>query len=159
MQSPEMYSLVFFYKGLNVLSVMQRIYLDSNVFISLIDREIGRQVRGLFIEVELFLEQLKKEGHVLVLSEWFFKEVKQACYLDKGEILAYFEKTGIKTEVVEQKEKLSLKEFTNKGLHFPDSLHAAIALKHECDCIVTFNLKDFEKIKDEIEVVEPSAFV
>lgn len=54
------------------------------------------------------------------------------------------------------KEKVPLEEFKKRGLHFSDSLHAATALKFECDCIVTFNMKDFEKIDDLIEVFEPS---
>ena len=48
---------------------MRRVYLDSNVFISLIDREIGRDSRGLFVEAEQFLERVKESGDVLVLSD------------------------------------------------------------------------------------------
>lgn len=137
---------------------MQRIYLDSNVFISLVDREVGRNARGLFVEAELFLERAKKHGCVLVLSDWFFKEVKKACYLAREEVLDYFLKIGITAEPVAQRETLSLREFKGRGMHFPDSLHAAIAVKHGCDCIVTFNTRDFEKIKDLIAVFEPVEF-
>lgn len=137
---------------------MQRIYLDSNVFISLIDREIDGGMRGLFVEVELFLERVKEEGHILALSDWFFVEVEKGCHLNKEEALAYFEKIGVKTEMIEQKGRLSLKMFQNKGLHVADSLHAAIAVKQKCDCIVTFNIRDLEKIREMIEVLEPADF-
>ena len=137
---------------------MQRIYLDSNVFIALIDREMDRQLRGLFVEAELFLEKVKKHNDILILSDWFFREVQKICYFSKEEVLEYFEKIGIKTEAVEQKQNLSLEEFRKRGMHSQDALHAAIAVEQKCDCIVTFNAKDFEKIKDKIRVFEPLEF-
>ncbi|MEW6295000.1 MAG: type II toxin-antitoxin system VapC family toxin [Candidatus Diapherotrites archaeon] len=137
---------------------MRRIYLDSNVFISFINKEIGRNVRGLFVEVKLFLEKVKEKEGVLVLSEWFFREAERYCYLTKDEILRYFRKNRIKTEVIEEKETLSLKGFRGRGIHYADLLHAATAIKYKCDCIVTFNVNDFEKIKDKIEIFEPLEF-
>ncbi len=137
---------------------MLRVYLDSNVFISLLDREIGRHIRGLFVEAELFLEKAKKQRAVLALSGLFFKEVEKHCYLNEQEVQEYFERIGIKTEKIETKEKLSLKEFLSEGMHFADALHAAIAIKNKCDCIVTFNTKDFQKIKNKIRIVEPADF-
>ena len=134
------------------------VYLDSNVFISLIDRELGRNIRGLFVEAELFFDKAKKEGHVLVLSDWFFKEVKKICYLDKEEVLEYFEKIGVNVKTVDLNEKVSFEEFSQKGVHFHDALHVAITLHFKCDCIVTFNVKDFEKASYKIMVFEPGTF-
>lgn len=137
---------------------VRRIYLDSNVFISLMGTELGMRLRGLFVEAELFLERVKRQGCTLVLSELFFREVAKFCYLSKEEVLAYFSKIGVAVEVAEQKGKLPLKEFSGAGLHFSDSLHAAIAVGEKCDCIVTFNIKDFGKIKDKITVLLPDDF-
>lgn len=137
---------------------MQRVYLDSNVFISLIDREMDGQLRGLFVEAELFLEKVKKHNDILILSDLFFREVQKICYFSKKEALEYFERTGIRTEAVEQEQNPPLGEFRKEGMHFHDALHAAIAIKEKCDCIVTFNAKDFEGIRHKIKVFEPLEF-
>ncbi|HZX33836.1 MAG TPA: type II toxin-antitoxin system VapC family toxin [archaeon] len=132
-----------------------RVYLDSNVFISLFEREMGKNSRGLFVEAEMFLERVKNKGSVLVLSDWFFREVQKITFLSKGEVLRYLENNGAKTEVVDS-EGVSLEK--TGELHFPDSMHAAIAIHFGCGCIVTFNLKDFEKVKRLIEILEPGEY-
>jgi predicted nucleic acid-binding protein len=136
---------------------MKRVYLDSNVFISAHKEEMGRNVRGLFIEAESFFNRIHKNC-ILVLSEFFFAEVKKHSYLSRKEVLEYFNNSRIKTEIAGQKEKLLVKKYLKKGIHFSDALHAAAAIENKCDCIVTFNTKDFEKIKNEIIVLEPKEF-
>ncbi len=137
----------------------KRVYLDSNVFISLINKEIGREFRGLFVEAELFIERIKEQRHILVLSEWFFKEIEQTTHIRKEEILKYFKNLNIKTEVVKEEEKLPIKKFEKRGIPFPDALHLAIAVKQKCDCVVTFNVKDFEMGKNKMEIIEPLEFI
>jgi len=136
---------------------MKRVYLDSNVFISAHKEELGGNVRGLFIEAESFFRKLKFKG-ILVLSEFFFAEVKKHSYLSKEEVLNYFEKNQIKTETVKQKEKFLTRKYLKKGIHFSDAIHSATAIENKCDCIVTFNSRDFEKIKDEISILQPDEF-
>jgi hypothetical protein len=82
-----------------------RIYLDSNVFISLIDREVGKGSRGLFVEAEQFLERVKETGGVLVLSSWFFKEVHSFNFMEKEVVLGYFRGQGAKTETLPEEKK------------------------------------------------------
>lgn len=137
---------------------MKRIYLDSNVFISAVKEEIDSECRGLYVEAQRFFEVVKGEKHILVLSELFFKEVFNASRFDKTNILNYFKSLEIVFEIFEGNSKLSPKDFLKRGLHFTDSMHAAIAVFHKCDCIVTFNIKDFEKVKDKIRVFEPNEF-
>lgn len=137
----------------------KRVYLNSNVFISLFNEEIGAGFRGLFAEAEAFIELVKKEGHTLVLSKWFFEEVYACCYMPKADVLSYFGGIGIKVETAESHRKGAWKEFVAKGIHFSDSLHAAMAIDCKCDCIVTFNIKDFEKISGTIVVMEPAGFL
>lgn len=136
---------------------MQRIYLDSNVFISLFDREIGKGLRGLFVEAELFLEKVREQRWTLVLSDLFFIEVKKHCFLSVEEILAYLKKLGIQVEIIEANPK-TWKELRKLGMHFSDSLHAVTAIENRCDCIVTFNVKHFERIKSKIKVFDPREF-
>ena len=137
---------------------MKRIYLDSNVFISLFNQEIGRHTRGLFVEAESFFEEVKKQGCVLVLSKWFFREAVEFCFSSKEETLDFFNKAGIKTEVADSAKKPQLEYLKESGLHYSDLLHAAVAIQQKCDCIVTFNLKDFKKLKEKITVFEPASF-
>jgi len=137
---------------------MKRVYLDSNVFISLFNREVGRNVRGLFVEAESFIEQVKKQDSVLVLSKLFFEEVKVKCFFERREVLKFFDERGVKSIVVEDAFNHLLGRLQRQGIHFSDSIHAATALTSCCDCIVTFNIKDFEKVREKIKVFEPADF-
>ncbi len=134
------------------------LYLDSNVFISLMKREVGRNIRGLFVEAELFFDKVVQRGHIVALSDLFFREVEQICYLNKDEVLKYFQKICVKTLLVEFNKKIRFEEFAKIGIHFPDSLHVAIAVHYNCDCIVTFNLKDFSKASEKIPAFSPGNF-
>lgn len=137
---------------------MQRIYLDSNVFISLFGKELGRNVRGLFVEAEGFFERVKQKSHTLVLSSLFFEEVQKQTYLSKDEVTAYLKEHRVSFETARIKPGLPWRKFVARGLHYSDALHMAAAIAFKCDCIVTFNIKDFEKAKHEIKSVEPSDF-
>jgi predicted nucleic acid-binding protein len=136
----------------------KRIYLDSNVFISLFNKEIGFGLRGLFVEADSFFELVKKDGETIILSKWFFEEVEKSCLIAKSDILSFFTQKVIKFETVGYPLKDSWKEFAAMGIHSSDSLHVASAIEFKCDCIVTFNVKDFEKVIDIIPVIEPCAF-
>ncbi len=137
---------------------MQRIYLDSNVFISLFGTELGRNMRGLFVEAEEFFERIKQKNQVLVLSDLFFEEVRKKTYLSEAEITAYFKEQKVNFEIARIKPGLPWKKFVAKGIHYSDALHMATAIAFKCDCIVTFNIKDFEKAGQEIKSVEPADF-
>jgi len=137
---------------------MKRVYLDSNVFIALMKTEIGRGFRGLFAEAQDFLERAKEQDCTLVLSGLFSKEVKRFCYLNEEEILCYFAERKIKTELAGNAQKPLVEEFVEKGVHFWDASHAAIAVANHCDCIVTFNVKDFVAAKSKIMVIDPAEF-
>src|SRR3989344_5944021 len=134
-----------------------RIYLDSNVFISLMNLEIGRGIRGLFVEAEAFFRKAKDERHTLLLSSLFFREVENKIFLNKNEVIDYIVKLGVLMEIISIQEKtVRTNEFTSKGLHHLDAVHVALARAVKCDCIVTFNKRDFDKINDLIPIFEPS---
>jgi predicted nucleic acid-binding protein len=137
---------------------MKRIYLDSNVFISVVNVEIGRRTRGLFVEAELFLNIVRKEGHVLLLSKLFFDEVKAHCYFTKEDVFAYFQEKEIKCELAEELDNDFLRSLKKTAVNVSDAIHAETAIKNKCDCIVTFNARHFEKIKGRISVFEPAEF-
>ncbi|HLD59105.1 MAG TPA: PIN domain-containing protein [archaeon] len=135
-----------------------RTYLDSNVFISWINQEIDSNLRPLFAEAERFFEKAKEQGSTLVLSGLFFQEIEKKTYQNREAALAYFNERGLKTEIVESPKNLPLKYFLDRGMHFLDAFHAAIAIEKNCDCIVTFNIKDFEGISEKIKVFLPADF-
>lgn len=138
---------------------MKQVYLDSNVFISLLKEEINGQLRPLFIDAEKFFKSAKLGNYIVILSELFFKEVKQACSVDKEKALEYFKNLGVKTSIIFIDYKTLIKESKRIGIHYPDNLHAAIAIKSKCDCIVTFNIKDFGPVESKIQVFDPADFV
>ncbi len=136
-----------------------RIYLDSNVFISLFERETGKNIRGLFVEAEVFFDKVVEEEHCIVLSDWFFTEVRKITYLTNEEIIGFFEKNNVKIEVVPKMDDYRVAtKFSSLGIHSADAIHIALALHFKCDCIVTFNLKDFRKAEHLIRISEPGEF-
>ena len=136
-----------------------RIYLDSNVFISMFNKELNGNLRGLFVEAEGFFELARRKGCVLVLSELFFKEVKKICRNEENEVLDFLAQRGLKVELAFAQGEVSLKKLLKQGMHSTDAVHAAIAIKVKCDCIVTFNTKDFQAVKNIIPVLEPLEFI
>ena len=121
-------------------------------------KELGRNMRGLFVEAEGFFERVKQKNHVLILSDLFFKEVHKQTYLSKDEVTAYLKKQCVSFETARIKPGLPWRKYVTKGVHYSDALHTAIAIAFKCNCIVTFNIKDFEKIRHEIKSVEPADF-
>ena len=73
----------------------------------------------------------------------------------KESIMDYFKDSIINIELVELSEEIGRKELNRLGSHHADAKHVAIAIRNKCDCIVTFNVKDFEKAKSRIKVFEP----
>ena len=137
---------------------MQRIYLDTNVFISWIDKELGANYRPLFEEADAFFDWVKANDACLVLSNWFFEEAERVYYSASDAVIKTFTDAAIRIEVVIEKRRPAIGDFVRRGLHTADAIHAAIALKHKCDCIVTFNVKDFRKADDLIRSLQPNEF-
>ncbi len=131
-----------------------RIYLDTNVFISLFKEEIGKNLRAFYLESEEFFSYVASTKTTLVLSELFFQETNKICLFNKERIIKYFKQLEIPLIIIE-KEQLGLPV---KGIHYPDSIHAGTAIKHNCKAIITFNKKDFESIQNKIQILSPEEF-
>lgn len=100
-------------RGLN----LEKIYLDSNIFIAFIKSELGKGFKLMSQDVEDFFRKARGK-YIIVLSDHALK-----------------------------------------GIHYSDALHAALAINSKCDTVVTFNIKDFEPVKNLIEVKEPNELV
>lgn len=138
---------------------MQRIYLDANVFIAFIKSELGKGFKLMEQDVEEFFRQARKK-YLLILSDWFFDEVKRNGYYSKEDVLGFFSKRRILFEVINTTKEDLVKAKNEFGkIHKTDAVHAVLALKSKCSVLLTFNTKDFEPIKNLIEVCEPSELI
>lgn len=137
---------------------MELVYLDSNVFISIIKEEIGFGFRMLFTESKEFLDYCRNNGLIIVLPDLFFDEAMLVTKLSKQDIMDFFEAiNGLKLKLVAATEK-DKKIARNLNTHYTDALHASIALNNSCDCIVSWNKKDFEQVKC-IQALTPKEFL
>jgi len=132
-----------------------RIYLDSNVFISYIREEIGRNYRPLYHEAEKLFEYCHDNSHTLVLSKLFFEEIKRMCYLNSEKAVELLTEKNLIVERIPNTTYVS-KEILQLGIHRLDALHVTTAIENNCDAIATFNTKDFEKVSTKIKIINPT---
>ncbi len=130
-----------------------RIYLDSNIFISYIREEIGRNFRNLAGEAEHFFNQVSEKQHTLIISDLFIQETKKHCFMNKKELHDFFVKKSICIDFVEDSMEIP-RELLSRGLHYSDAWHTATALRNTCNAIATFNIQDFKKIQDKIGIID-----
>ena len=134
-----------------------RIYLDSNVFISYIREEIGAEYRLLGEEAEQFFSNVRINKHILLISELFIKETQKHCFMEKKELQMFFEEKEIHVEFIEDSKKIC-RTLLLLGPHYSDAIHATNAINNKCDAIATFNIKDFEKIRNKINIINITQF-
>ncbi|MEW6295669.1 MAG: PIN domain-containing protein [Candidatus Diapherotrites archaeon] len=140
-----------------------RLYLDSNVFISLVREEINGSLNILFKDTELFLSICSKKNFSLLLSYWFFKEIEKSVFLQKEEVVELL-KSNYAVLIQEIKRGkgyyLEMKNIAREtGIRFGDALHIAIALDSKADLIVSWNKKDFLKARSLINCLNPKEFI
>lgn len=137
---------------------MKKIYLDSNVLISLIKEDFGKGFKLMYANTEAFFDNCRED--MFILSSLFLDEVKEKGYYSSDEVNEFFINKQLKTFfVIASKEDLLLaKQLMRRGMHFTDAAHAAIAVRMNCDYLVTWNEKDFRQVGDLIKVVTPSHF-
>jgi len=141
---------------------MKRIYLDSNVFISLVGDEIGRDFTLLSEDSRKFAAVCAKKGFILVLSTWLFKEVKGVISFEREDIIGVIQEQGINFELSEPKQNISkeiMRIRRDFGLHHSDAVHVAIAKYAGCDLIVSWNKKDFEKAESIVKCRTPKEII
>jgi len=94
----------------------------------------------------------------IVVSDWVLKEMEKQIanlalfieLLDRLQKLGKLIKIYKNLEIVKEAKTLT----KSSDIHFADALHAAIA-KESNAVLVTWNIKDFEKVKDFVEVRQP----
>ncbi len=137
-------------------------YLDSNVYISSARKEIDPKLNILFHYSDLFFAKCRTNKVTLVLSRLFFDEIGKTISLNKQDILQFMNEAKINYEIVEeikQFKKEALRIQNKTGLHLADSFHAAIACSSQCQHIITWNKKDFEKTETILPCLTPEEFI
>jgi len=132
-----------------------RLYIDSNVFISIIREEVSTG-RSLFAEAKSFFEKVAIQEDTVIISWLCIKEVQKITKISENDLLDLIKSKNLKVEFAEKTKFIQTSTYEEMGIHFPDSLNVAIAIQEKCDCIITFNAKDFEPITGKIMVLEPN---
>jgi len=137
-----------------------RLYLDSNVLISYLRSEIDKAFNLRFQSSEKFFIACKALGIELIISKLFFDEIKKKIFLEEKDIKEAFKERGINTVFMgsTEKEKI-LKIMKETEIHFADATHIANAIEYNCECIITWNKKDFEKAEKIIPCKTPEEFI
>lgn len=134
-----------------------RIYLDTNVIISLVRGEFGKGNEFMEEGVRRFLTICKEDEHVLIVSDYMKKElVRNEPHAKDWE--HDFAEGIIVEHVAEKPCDVILARKLKKGIrtHFDDAFHMAIALRTNANLIVTWNLKDYEN--SPVKAVTPDFF-
>ncbi len=133
-----------------------KLYVDSNVFISLIREEVFLN-RTLFDEALSFFERVQERKDTIVISELVFDEIQKICFNSREEILEKFFNLDIPVEEVKNETNLS-KEIKESKIHYPDCINANTAIKTKCEYLVTFNTKDYICINNKITILQPKDY-
>lgn len=134
-----------------------KLYVDSNVFISLIREEVSVN-RTLFDEALSFFEQVQERKDTIVISTLNLLEIKTKSYNTKEDLIDNLTKRKITFKFIENNQNIESKRFEVLRVHRPDSIHVALAIKEKCDCIITFNIKDFILAENFIKVIQPNEY-
>lgn len=133
-----------------------RLYLDTNVFIAYVRSEMDRAFNLRFQEAGDFFNWCQKQNAILVISAYFLQEVEKLIGMKPIAVKETFQFLGLSCEYgsdVEYSAMQNVRVIT--GIHAADAWHVANALHYRCDCIITFNLKDFEKAEKIIPCSSP----
>lgn len=134
-------------------------FVDANVFISLIYDEFGGKNEFMSYRTKEFFDRVLDCNHNLLISNAVINEICKVTKLTENEI---------NSRIIDGfEDKISLVSTTDSDLEAAinlnrqhhvgklDCLHFITAKKEGCDCIVTWNRKDFV-FQDELEVLYPS---
>jgi len=130
-----------------------KLYVDSNVFISLIREEVSIN-RTLFDEALSFFERVQERKDTIVISQLVFDEIQKICFNSREDVIEKFGK--LKIPIKEVKDELNLlKEVKESKIHYPDCINVNTAIRTNCNCIITFNIKDYFNIRNKIKILQP----
>jgi predicted nucleic acid-binding protein len=133
---------------------MSKLYIDTNLFINVINDEVSKHSNRNMAEPasRLFFDAITCK-HTLLISTWTLKELSGRIPAEMGIISLELLKN--KTIICRYSSEEELQAKTQHPEHFHDALHIIIAEREKADFIVTRNLDDFIKIGTKIPVKKP----
>jgi predicted nucleic acid-binding protein len=133
---------------------MSRLYIDTNLFINVINDEVSMHSNKNMAEPasRLFFEALSCK-HTLLISTWTVKELLKKLHPDK--IKASFEILKKKIEICKYSSEEEAQARKRSETNFPDALHIVIAETVKADYIITRNIDDFLQIGTKIPIRKP----
>ncbi|MFH1225212.1 MAG: PIN domain-containing protein [Candidatus Diapherotrites archaeon] len=137
-----------------------RLYMDSNVLISILRSEMDRAFNMRFQEAEDFISFCRALGFEIVVSDLFAYEIKKAISLEREDIGEFFRMSGVSFvwAAVPEKNRV-LKISRDCGIHFADAAHVSAAVAAGCDAIITWDKKDFSRARAIMPCFTPAEFV
>jgi len=135
---------------------MPRVYVNSNVFISLIQSEFGRNLEFMDLRSIEFMNTSFDCKYTMVVSDLVIAEFCQITRLDESDFMALFDKNPKKLEVqrITQKDIDFSKKIVTKFVKgIKDARHAASAIHNHCKFICTWNVKDFKKLERKYDIL------
>lgn len=125
---------------------MERIYVDTNIFLDAIEDRSGRNGRDWGTAAKSLFSKAQYGQFQVIVSDWTLEELyKKADHEEVKKILSNMGDNLIRCEYTE-KQKKRAKEASN---HWQDYLHRIIAKEENADCIVTRDndLRDLSGLK------------
>ncbi|MBR9677945.1 MAG: type II toxin-antitoxin system VapC family toxin [Nanoarchaeota archaeon] len=133
-------------------------FVDSNVFISLIQDEFGRGLEFMTHRTKEFFERVIDCLHTVVISRAVIQEISKITLLRDAEINNLFDGFEDKISIAKiSPADMNVAENLDKKQRVGrmDALHLIIAKKEKCNCVVTWNKKHFLFAEEEIKVLDP----
>ncbi len=133
---------------------MSRLYIDTNLFINVINDEVSMHSNKNMAEPasRLFLDSISCK-HTLLISTWTLTELFRIISPERCKMaLELLKKKIILCKFSSEEENEAKKRCPN---HYQDALHIIIAERENADFIITRNIDDFLKIRTRITVKKP----
>lgn len=128
-----------------------KVYVDSNIFISIILDEISRDYQLLGLRSLEFLNECLECKYEVYVSDFVLDEFCRITSLNDEDFNDLFSVNPKKVRVVESCEEDIVRASQLGKVYvngFLDSMHASLAIKAKCDFICTWNVKDFVKLEE-----------
>ena len=137
---------------------MKKVYLDSNVLISLIQDEFGKGDEFMSYRTKNFLDKTLNCFYTIVISSLVLTEIKRITGLQESKVMVWFYGFEDKVEIVQisldEMDKAEI-EGKKRGVGRADAAHFMLAKRENCSCIVTWNKKHFS-VFEGIRICDPS---
>lgn len=125
---------------------MDKIYVDTNIFLDAIEDRKSRNGRDLGTPAKSLFSKAQYGQFQIIVSDWTLEELyKKADKEEVKKILSNIKENIIRCGYTEEQKK----EAKEKSNHWQDYLHGIIAKEQDADCIVTRDkdLRDLSGLK------------